>query len=206
MFGVDHAEMEDSLYVVVDAWISRRMSIWNWLSWFLAGLLHAPWCAAFDWLSSGGKGPGKEHRCVEFTDFVACSVDFFEKVEGFVMCLCCFLLTRGYVLLFSLLRFFVLNVLQRCCVLLVNSGFVSVMGWGRSLFFGLKNRSWRYLLFFLFISFHFLPERYLSVQRVVFLRKVRQKESSVQDFGNPNFHLWIWFRYSRHFVVLGMHL
>lgn len=52
---------------------------------------------------------------------------------------------------FFIAAFFVLNVLQRCCVLLVNSGFVSVMGWGRSLFFGLKNRSWRYLLFFLFL-------------------------------------------------------
>lgn len=30
----------------------------------------------------GGNRPRKEDRCVEFTDFVACSVDFFEKVEG----------------------------------------------------------------------------------------------------------------------------
>ena len=62
---------------------------------------------------------------------------------------------------FFIAAFFVLNVLQRCCVLLVNSGFVSVMGWSVTFFWIEKqilalSSFFSFLFFSIFLFFYWL--------------------------------------------------
>jgi hypothetical protein len=59
------------------------------------------------------------------------------------------------VILFAFLiaAFFLLNVLQRFCVLLVNSVLVSAMGCGRSVFFWIEKADFGVIFFFFFSFF-----------------------------------------------------